>query len=92
MLVFRGGVPLVMNKHGRNYVVCNGGLGDEEYPGAMYGDLVYGNRTTTGCGTPIDVTDVPNYRPESGCGADGHGRLPEGAAIPTAEEWNREGA
>lgn len=81
MLAFQNGVPIFLTKDGRRFVVCNGDLGEEEYPGSMIGDLVYGGRTTTGCGAIIDITDSPDCHPSCGCGEGRHGALPAGATV-----------
>lgn len=86
MLVFEGGFPVVLTRNGRRFVVCNGALGEEEYPGAMLGDLMYGGMTTTGCRAIIDITEASEPRPEAGCGAAGHGALPAGATVVQEEE------
>jgi hypothetical protein len=81
MLVFQNGWPVVLTKGDRRFVVCNGAMGPEEYPGAMLGDLVYGGRTTTGCGSIIDITDAADCHPSHGCGEGTHGALPPGASV-----------
>lgn len=89
MLVFERGFPVVLTRDGRRFVICNGALGPEEYPGAMLGDLMYGGMTTTGCRTIIDITEASEPRPEAGCGVTGHGTLPTGATV--VEEEGQDG-
>jgi len=91
MLVFERGMPMMLTRDGRRFVVCNGALGEEDYPGAMLGDPMYGGRMTTGCRTIIDVTDAAEARPESGCGQPGHGPLPSGATVVEPENPNEAG-
>ena len=83
MLAFQNGWPIVLTKEGRRFVVCNGAMGPEKSPGAMVGDLVYGGRTTTGCGAIIDITDTGDCHPSCGCGVQNMGPSPQ------AESWYR---
>ena len=93
MLVFQNGSPVVLTREGRQFVVCNGDVGPEEYPGSMLGDPVYGT-TTTGCGSIIDITDASDCDPRDGCGEGRHGRLPPGGTVvqtrPRPEEEEAE--
>lgn len=81
MLAFQNGTPVILTRDGRHFVVCNGDLGPEDYPGSMLGDLIYGGRTTTGCGSIIDISDASECDPRSGCGEGKHGPLPPGGVV-----------
>jgi hypothetical protein len=91
MLAFQNGWPIVLTKEGRRFVICNGAMGPEKYPGAMVGDLVYGGMTTTGCGSIIDITESGDCHPSCGCGLEKHGALPQaGVVVQTGDDGEAE--